>query len=268
MNFKSFFGFKKIPFENDIPTTDLLKLPGMIAIKDRMDYILGVGGTMVVTGEVGSGKSTSLRWSVSHYHPSQYKIINVTANGGHIADFYRSLCWAAGVDIVSSSRSLLLKSIKTVIRDLAVSKKQKVLILVDEANLLRAEVFSELHLLSQFDNDSQAFVGLVLSGQAMLMDKLHLRSSMPLASRIMGKTHLSAIGRDEMNEYVHHHTRVCGNKNQLFSESAVTAIQQGSGGLLRKANFLARGGLIAAATEKKEVVSAEHIRIASSELVI
>jgi type II secretory pathway predicted ATPase ExeA len=53
----------------------------------------------------------------------------------------------------------------------------------------------------------------------------------------------------------------------LFSDEAVTAIHQGSGGLLRRANSLARGGLVAATIEKEESVSADHIRIASSELI-
>ena len=56
-------------------------------------------------------------------------------------------------------------------------------------------------------------------------------------------------------------------KKQLFSDPAITAIYQGSAGILRKANSLARGGLIAAATEKEQTVSAEHIRIAATELM-
>jgi type II secretory pathway predicted ATPase ExeA len=68
-----------------------------------------------------------------------------------------------------------------------------------------------------------------------------------------------------MNDYLFHHLKVAGSKKQLFSEQSVTAIHQGSEGILRAANNLARGGLIAAAIEKSDLASAEHVRIASTE---
>jgi len=70
-----------------------------------------------------------------------------------------------------------------------------------------------------------------------------------------------------MDAYLNHHLKIAGITQQLFSEPAVTAIHQGSGGLLRRANHLARGALIAAAAEKTQLVSAEHVRIAATELV-
>ena len=70
-----------------------------------------------------------------------------------------------------------------------------------------------------------------------------------------------------MHGYLSHHLEIAGVKEKLFSEEAVTAIQQGSGGLLRRANQLARGALMAAASEKCSVVSAEHVRVASTEIL-
>lgn len=266
-NFKIFFGFKREPFNNDLESQHLLKLPSMVAVKGRMDYAASIGGAMLITGDVGSGKSTSIRWSLSQYHSSQYKIIEVTGNGGAITELYRQLCWSVGIMSFTANRTQLIKSFKDAIRDTVKSKKQKVILIIDEAGLLRPEVFSELHIITQFENDSQNMISIVLSGQANLFDKLCYRAAAPLASRIVGRTHITGINKDQMQEYLNHHTAIAGNKNQLFSEPAITAIQQGSGGLLRKANALARGGLIAAAAEKKDVISSEHIRIASTEII-
>jgi type II secretory pathway predicted ATPase ExeA len=69
-----------------------------------------------------------------------------------------------------------------------------------------------------------------------------------------------------MKNYIEHHIRLAGIDVNLFADQAVTAIHQGSGGLLRKANHLARGGLMAAAAKQEMTVSAEHIRIAATEL--
>jgi general secretion pathway protein A len=266
-NYRSFFGFKREPFSEDLEPTQLLKLPGMIAAKERMDYVNEIGGVMTLSGEVGSGKSTAIRWALSQYHPSQVRVVRVVGNGGPITEFYKCICWEMGVDLTTNSRSRLIRAFQEAVVDAVKSKRQKVLLVIDEAGLLRAEVFMEMHVLTQFEHDSKHHLGVVLAGQRNVIDKVCYRGSAPLASRVIARSHLSAITRDQMEEYLNHHVKAAGNKNRVFHEGAVTAIQQGSGGLLRKANGLARGALIAAAAEKQEVATAEHVRIASSELV-
>ena len=108
---------------------------------------------------------------------------------------------------------------------------------------------------------------MILSGQNNLVDLLQFRSSLPRASRIVAKSHLEGIDLEQMQLYLAHHLSIAGVKTQLFSPPAITAIQQGSAGLLRRANHLARGALIAAANEKCQQVSAEHVRLAATELL-
>jgi general secretion pathway protein A len=69
-----------------------------------------------------------------------------------------------------------------------------------------------------------------------------------------------------MEQYLDHHLALTGIENSVFEDNAVTAIHQGSGGLFRKANHLARGALIAAAKSKITMVSAEHVRLAATEI--
>lgn len=266
-NYRSFFELKQEAFVSDLAAKDLLKLPGTVAAKERMDYALQIGGIMALTGEVGSGKSTAIRWAISQYHPSQVKVVSVLCNGGPITEFYKNLCWSFGIDLQTSSRTKLIRALQEGILDLVKGKRQKVLVVVDEAGLLRPDIFTEIHILTQFEHDSKSHFGLVLAGQRNILDKLCYRSAAPLSSRVVTRAHLSSITRDQMEAYLNHHAKVAGSQNQLFQDDAITAIQQGSGGLLRKANFLARGALIAAAAEKQEMASAEHVRIASSELV-
>ncbi len=266
-HYRMSFGMKCEPFSNDSALKDLLKLPGMTGVHARLAYTHSLGGTMLVTGEVGSGKSTSLRWSLSQFHPSQTCILALVGNTGGLAEILKMIAMALGLEGRATSRARLLGDIRAAIRETVMTKKQQVLLVVDEAGLLRPEIFAELHTLTQFDHDSKNLVTLVLCGQASLLDKLGLRSSLPLASRVIAKTHLEPLGRSDMDEYVAHHLAVAGVKKKLFEDTALTAIYQGSGGLLRKANSLARGGLVAAATDGRDTVSAEHIRIAMSELL-
>ncbi len=92
-------------------------------------------------------------------------------------------------------------------------------------------------------------------------------TSRPFASRVLGKSRLEALRRADMAAYLAHHLQVAGATDGLFAEEAVTAIHQGSGGLLRRANHLAKGALLAAALETCRVVTAEHVRLASTEIL-
>jgi len=267
MNYTEYFGMKAEPFINNLATKDLLKLPGTLSVKERLDYISKGGGVMVVTGDVGSGKSTALRWSLSKYHPSEIHSIYVTANSGSTNELYKQLCWGLKIDTQTGSRSLLLKMFKGAVQELVSQQKIRLVIIIDEASLLRPEIFAELHTVTQFDYDSNNLFSLILAGQNSLLDKLKYRSSAPLASRVITRSHISSITRDQMQVYIKHHLKVVGIKKGLFNESATTAIYQGSGGLLRKANSLARGSLLACMIDGDDQVNEEHVRRASTELI-
>lgn len=267
MNYSEYFGFKEEPFSSEVNAKNLLKLPSMVQVKERFDYVLK-GGVFVITGEVGSGKSTSLRWTQGHYHPSQHLFINVVASCGSIIELYRQICWGLGINTNISNRTRLLRQMKEAIGEITQTKKQKIIVIIDEAHLLRPEVFAELHTATQFENDSKNWVSFVLAGLVNLIDKLTYRTSLPLASRVITKTHLSNLNAEQIKIYLEHHQLVIGGiKKQLFTDPAIAAIMQTGGGILRRTNHLARGGLIAAATEKEDSVTAEHIRIAATELI-
>jgi type II secretory pathway predicted ATPase ExeA len=139
--------------------------------------------------------------------------------------------------------------------------------MIDEASLLRMEVLAEVHTLLQFEKDAKPYLPLVLAGQNNLLDSLAYRPASPLASRVVARSHLEGVGRKQMQAYITHHLAIAGVTRELFEKAAVTAIHQGAGGLFRKANHLARGALIVAANQKSMTVSAEHVRLAATELL-
>jgi len=265
--YRTFFGFCREPFSVDLKVEEILKTEAVLAVADRIDYALRLGAIVLLTGEVGSGKSTALRFAISRLHPSEYRLIWVTAGGGSILELYRQIAWELEVETPTYGRASLTRIIRRAILDLVLSKKQKVVLLIDEASLLRLEVFAELHTLTQFEGDSKPLLPMILAGQNNLLDKLYWRTSLPLSSRVVARSHLQGVDRQGMELYLNHHLKIAGVNQPLFSDQAITAIHQGAGGLFRKANHLARGALIAAASERIQIVSAEHVRIASTELI-
>jgi len=265
-NYRSFFGLKKQPFGADINLNEILKTAELIDVKERFDYVIGLGAIGLITGEVGSGKSTAIRYAAEHLHPSEYKSLYMTASSGAIMELYRQLANELDIYIKTNSKTMMLRLIKKEISTLVCEKKIKVVLLIDEASLMRLEVFAELHTLCQFEKDSKPYLPIILAGQNNLIDKLSYRSSQPLASRIVARSHLQGTDLAGMQDYLKHHLAIAGIKHNLFDQNAITAIHQGSGGLFRKANHLARGALIAAAADQANLVNADHVRLAATEI--
>ena len=260
------FGFAKDPFVADLTRKDILVTPVITGAKERIDYALRMGGVALITGDIGSGKSTTLRYLIGGLHPSEYQVITVTACSGSILELYRQILGELGIDNAGASRAMMARRIKQQILDLVASKRMKALLVIDEASLLRLDVFAELHTLTQFEQDSKPYLPMILAGQANLVDNLSYRASKPLASRVVTRCHFTGIDRAAMETYLHHHLQIAGCDRMLFEEAAITAIHQGSGGLYRKANFLARGALVAAARNDATQVTTDHVKLASSEI--
>jgi general secretion pathway protein A len=267
-SYRQFFGLHNEPFTSDIKRKEILVTPSLKGVEERIHYALRIGGIAVVTGEIGSGKSTALRYVIGGLHPSEHRIIYVTASSGSILELYRQILGELGVSLCGSSRALMTQRIKQEITELVQGKKMKAALVIDEASLLRLEVFAELHTLTQFEQDSKPFLPIVLAGQSNLVDNLRYRNCLPLASRVVAKTHLQGSDQKTMEEYLRHHLGIAGVKQMLFDETAVTAIHQGSGGLFRKANHLARGAMVAAAGGECRAITAEHVRLAATELIL
>jgi len=265
-NYKNYFAFSSEPFAQDIPTSKLYQTSGLNPTTDRCLFAINLGAVCVITGDVGAGKSTTLRYASSKLHPSKYRIIPVIASTGSTLEVLRQICTALDADSRSNSSTRLTRTIRTQISETA-QRKQIPVLIIDEANLLRLDVLSQIQTLGQFDHDSKPLLPIILAGQNNLLDKLMYHTSRPIASRVVARSHLKGLKSDDMAGYLKHHLEIAGVKEQLFADEAILAIHQGSGGLLRHANNLARGALIAAAREKCKVVSADHVRVASTEVI-
>jgi len=167
---------------------------------------------------------------------------------------------------LTDNYELDLENAKELITEIT-QRKQTPVLIIDEAHLIRQDVFYQLHTLAQYEYDSKPLLPIILCGQTQLLDKLSSLQARPLASRVVVKTHLQALTLDHMKGYLKHHLEIAGIRDQIFADNALLAIHQGSGGFLRRANTLARGAIVAATKEKSHEVTAEHVRIASSELI-
>jgi general secretion pathway protein A len=117
-------------------------------------------------------------------HPSEYKLLYVTSTTGSIIELYRLIMAELGMKPTGISRALMIGTIKRQVLELLQDKKKNTVLVIDEASLLRLEMFAELHTLCQFEMDCKPYLPLVLAGQSNLIDKLmYLRACLKTPSK-------------------------------------------------------------------------------------
>jgi len=104
--YRTFFGLSREPFGTNLSLKEILKTPALSAVQDRFDYTVRLGGMALVTGDIGFGKSTALRFVAAGLHPSEYRVIPITATPGSILDLYRLLLAELHIEKSSTSRPL------------------------------------------------------------------------------------------------------------------------------------------------------------------
>jgi type II secretory pathway predicted ATPase ExeA len=263
--FKSYFGMTAEPFPKDIPPQELFGSSQFKELSTRLEYLAKKRGIALVTGEVGSGKTTGIRALCNTLNPSLYKPLYLPNTTGSVLDLYKSLAELLGL-IAPSSRAKLYIQIHQEIERLVESKKISPILIVDEAHLLRIEALEELRLLTNYHMDSRDYLSLILVGQAELRRKLGLNINEPLNQRITMRYHLEGLSRKELPLYLKHCLNRVGVTHPLFSEPAIEAIYQASKGIPRKVNLLAQTSLMACATKKSQIIDADHVREADTEI--
>ena len=97
-HWRTFFGFETEPFGSDIALKNILETDDLLGVRERFEYATRIGGAALVTGEIGSGKSTALRHAIGRPHPSEWRTLHVTASSGSILELYRQTLGELGME--------------------------------------------------------------------------------------------------------------------------------------------------------------------------
>jgi general secretion pathway protein A len=264
---EAFFGFKKTPFSDRPDTKQLFASQAWEELKARLQFLIDHHAAGLLTGEVGSGKSTAARTFTATLHPSLYKILYVHWTAGSALDLLRQL--ARELDLEPAHyRGDLVRQISEAIVRLNQSKKQHPILICDEAQLLRHACLEQLPLLLNFDMDSSHYLTLLLIGQPLLRRTLSLQMHEPLRQRIAVHYHLEGLSRQELQAYLAHQLKTAGVPQPLFDDSATQALYQATKGVLRKVNKLALTALRLAASRKSSLVEEAILLDATKEALL
>ena len=261
-----FFGFREPPFS-------IAPDPRYLYLSDRhkealahlMYGVQGQGGFIVITGEVGTGKTTVSRCFIENV-PDNVDIALILNPRLSARELLSSIC--DELEIPHEISATIKELVDLINQDLLkahAAGRHKVL-MIDEAQNLSAEVLEQLRLLTNLETAEKKLLQIVLLGQPELQEMLALPELRQLNQRVTARYHLDAIGREELPAYLRYRLSVAGMRGDIFSQRAMTRLFRESQGIPRLINLISDRALLGAYAEGEHEITADHIRHAAKEV--
>jgi general secretion pathway protein A len=226
----SLFGLKFHPFRPDIPVEALHMTPAIDAFGGRVEFTVGDGGFVMVTGDPGSGKSVALRLLAQRLRTLRDVVVGTIDHPqSRVSDFYRELGDIFGVPFPPHNRWAGFKTLRARWGEHISTTLMRPVLVIDEAQEVLATVFGELRVLTSKDFDSRSLLCVVLAGDGRLPERLRAPDLLPLGSRIRRRLHLEPASREELCACLDHVLDAAGNPGLMTTELKVTIAEHAAG---------------------------------------
>jgi type II secretory pathway predicted ATPase ExeA len=256
--YESFYGFKEKPFQISPDPNFLYLSPNHNHALQYLEYGIERNiGIILLTGEVGSGKTTLIQ-----YHRRQLgrdletaviSNTNLSAN-----DLIASVLIELNIQPDAGSKAININLFKAYLESLAAENRRLILV-IDEAQNLPREALEEIRMLSNFQADKGLPLQIFLIGQPELRTILKSPGMHQLRQRIAVNYHLNGLDRDDTQKYIEYRLQKAGCTKNLFNAAAVDLIFQTTSGIPRAINILCDSSLLYGFAEEVAAIDAEVV---------
>jgi len=246
--YKVFFNLKRNPFEiTPDPSFLFATRKHNEALASLYYGVRRHKGFVVMTGEVGTGKTLLIRCLLELLTRNQVGFAYIFNSRLNAMEFLRYVAGDFGLTASGKGKDELLLSISDYLVERH-RKKLTTLLVVDEAHHLSAEVLEEIRLLTNLETPTQKLLQILLVGQPELNEKLDSTNLRQLKQRIALRCNLEALSEGETRAYIKRRLQLAGSNpdNRIFSDAAASAIYRHSRGIPRLINTVCENALIAA----------------------
>jgi general secretion pathway protein A len=222
-------------------------------------------GFIVITGDVGTGKTTLLNRLLQGLD-GRTRAVMITNPKLETGDFLRTIAHGLRLKVEPFSKAEFLIQMEALLSE-CLRRGENVLLVIDEAQNLSAELLEEVRLLSNLETSAEKMLQIILVGQQELNDKLRRDDLRQLRQRVSIKYHLEPLSGEETQGYIRHRLKVGGSDGQeIFSQRAMGEIYQASGGFPRLINNICDNALLAAYSRDLHRVDGALIKETMAEL--
>lgn len=269
--YAAYFGLKQEPF-SIAPDPRLLFMSERHreALAHLLYGVQGGGGFVLLTGEIGTGKTTVCR-SFLEQVPPHCNLAYIFNPKLTVLELLETVCHEFGVPVtLPAQRAATVKDfldpLNAFLLQAHAAGRNNVLV-IDEAQNLAPEVLEQLRLLTNLETSERKLLQIILIGQPELREMLARPELEQLAQRVIARYHLQALGEAESEQYVRHRLDVCGLERPLpFDRAALKRVHRASGGVPRRINLLCDRALLGAYASGQGQVTRRVVDQAAAEV--
>lgn len=252
--YNNFYGFHEAPFNMTPNPRFFFSSAKHAEALDSLVYAISERkGFVVITGEIGSGKTTVCRALLNRLNAkTEVALITNTHLSGK--DLLETVLEDLEIEYKPGSKSKLLSRLNSYLIE-QLRKDSNVVLLIDEAQNLTPSVLEEVRMLSNLETETEKLIQIVLMGQPELKKKLALSRLEQLRQRITVFFHLSPLTSSETKEYILHRVKVASNSDrQYFSEGAIYLVYKFSKGVPRLINQICDSALLSGYIAETKII--------------
>ncbi len=264
--FPEYFGLRGHPFQMTPDARLFFASAGHSRAQAHLAYgIAQREGFIIVTGEVGAGKTTLIEHLCAGLDKNLFAIARIATTQVSGDDLLRLVADAFGAPAVDT-KAAVLRSIFDALRAGA-ARGRRHLLIVDEAQALSQSALEELRMLSNATDGSKALLQTILLGQPQLRKMLASPDLDQLRQRVIASCHLGSMSSEETHAYVEHRLRGVGwTGRPSWEGDALERVHRHAGGIPRRINRLCSRILLDAALEGTDRLTPEAVNITAGEL--
>ena len=260
-----YFGLRASPFGVNPDPEFLFVMPRISEILATLRYgITARKGFVVLTGEVGTGKTTLLNSVLRSFNEGRVATAFIVNPRLDVLDFFEFVLTEFGIPPQSRTKSGMLLQLNRWLIE-RFRARQTCVIVVDEAQNLSTELLEEIRLLTNLETASEKLLQIVLSGQPELEQKLREPGMRQLRQRISLWCRTEPLTCEETAEYVAARLRIAGATAPIVEQEALQQVHRYSGGIPRLVNLICEYSLITAYVEQVNPVPARIVEAVAQE---
>ena len=253
--YKEYFGLKELPFSIAPDPRYLYMSEQHREALAHLVYGMNTdGGFVLLTGEVGTGKTTVCRCLLDQL-PENIDIAFILNPKLSVDELLASICDELRIQYPPGNNSIkvFIDHINTYLLD-AHARNRKTVLIIEEAQNLSTDVLEQIRLLTNLETNQQKLLHIIMLGQPELRDKLSRPELRQLSQRITARYHLGSLSRQETSEYVSHRLSVAGGHRTLFPDSVMGKLHRLSNGIPRLVNLICDRALLGTYAQGKDRV--------------
>jgi general secretion pathway protein A len=222
-------------------------------------------GFVVITGEIGSGKTTLIETFLRELE-KDVVVAQINQTQLSATEFLQAVLVQFGFSPFKMKKAEVLSTLNNFLIE-QYANNRKVLLIIDEAQNLTHKVLEEVRLLSGIETTKEKVLRIILAGQPELNDKLGSPELVQLAQRIRLRFHLTPLSKVDTRAYIQHRLEVSGSQGrQIFSDECMALIYRHTGGIPRLINTVCDTSMMAAYALDKDHVDTAEVETAIREL--